>query len=39
MTQSVMDSQTKYNKKIKIVRNKQRNFKVDDYVTIKNRRS
>ena len=34
-TQSVMDSQTNYNKKMKLSRNKQRSFKVEDYVTIK----
>ena len=34
-TQSVMDSQTNYNKKMKLTRNKQRSFKVEDYVTIK----
>ena len=34
-TQPVMDSQTNYNKKMKLSRNKQRSFKVEDYVTIK----
>ena len=34
-TQSVIDSQTNYNKKMKLSRNKQRSFKVEDYVTIK----
>ena len=34
-TQSVMDSQTNYNKKMKLSRNKQRSFKVEDYVTMK----
>lgn len=32
MTQMVTDSQTKYNKKMKVSRNKQTSFRVDDYV-------
>ena len=34
-TQLVMESQAKYNKKMKLSRNKQRRFKVNDYVTIR----
>jgi len=35
ITQSVMDKQSEYNKKMKLSRNKPSSFKVDDYVTIK----
>ena len=34
ITQSVMEKQSEYNKKMKLSRNKPRSFKVDDYVTI-----
>lgn len=34
MTQLVTDSQTKYNKKMKVSRNKQPSFRVDGYVEI-----
>ena len=34
MTQLVTDSQTKYNKEMKVSKNKQTSFKVDDYVKI-----
>ena len=35
LTEPLMDHQTKYNKKMKLSRKKQRSFKVDYYVTIK----
>ena len=35
ITQSVMEKQSEYNKKMKLSRNKPSSFKVDDYVTIK----